>query len=191
MAQINQYIKNSNSSSSAKGKFIRGKSWNRIFQSSAKEVNHSIDDNFVEEQIKIDEVVWQQIMHSLPKGYILPNLATLELLATMKASSYDYLFHNHFPTPHMYVDRYYWDKIVINLPKDYLLPTPLFEKIIKPMNSRYYDSLFSNTLGTTDFFVDNRILEKIKKNLPDTYMLPNPQSNILLHPPEDNNSPYE
>lgn len=191
MAQLSNYMKVLNTSLPPKGKKTKEKIWKRIFKNSTKKTSHSIDDDFIEEQIIIDEVVWEQIMYSLPESYILPNLVSIELLASMKASSYDYLFHNHFPTPHIYIDRLFWNKIVKNLPKEYLVPTPLFEKIIKPMNSRYFDSLFSNPLGTRDVFVDNRILERIKKNLPDTYILPNPQSNILLHASDDNDYPYK
>ncbi|MFF2753730.1 hypothetical protein ACFVR1_08240 [Psychrobacillus sp. NPDC058041] len=136
MAKLPKVMKVLNTSSSPKEKIIRKKIWNRIFKNSTQKRSHSIDDNFIEEQIKIDEVVWEQITHSLPVRYILPNPVSIELLASMKANSYDYLFHNHFPTPHMHVDRLFWNKIVKNLPKGYLLPTPLFKKIIKPMNSR-------------------------------------------------------
>lgn len=181
--------------------FAKGKdSWKKLWYSKISKAIPEGDESYIptdeydsmfsvkqtNEGILVSKRVYDQIKHSLPNKFTIPNPNSINLLKSMRGDSYDNLFNNPYPTPSMFIDCEVWGKVINNLPEDYLLPTPTFEKITKPVSSEYYDSLFSQPPGTTSVFVDGVIWERIAKNLPKYYTLPNPTFTVLVNSPNEN-----
>jgi hypothetical protein len=126
-------------------------------------------------ELLVNERIWNRIAVSLPKGYGLPNSATIDILKPMSADYYNTLFTTPISNPDVIVDGQVWTQITAALPRGYVLLDPATKVVFNSMSGDLYNYLFAIPQSNPEIIIDGEIWKLIRAFLPIGYILPDPR----------------
>jgi hypothetical protein len=159
--------------------------WDRLWQfyesRFRKEQSYAVDGNLYNFlflspppslDIFADSRVWNRATEGLPKGYTIPDRASLDVLLPMTGDYYGALFSNPLPMRGVYVEGSVWKRILAAKHEQYAIPDPASIQVLKPMTADYYNHLFTTSVSSPGIVVDGKKWGQIAAALPQGFRLP-------------------